>query len=118
MRIQLELEDFQFATTRGTDPSFFPEERRWLVLRLAGKTYHVQVLVTQPEHLRPRGMLDLVDRVLVKHMEHMLEYLLLRGAAECPEGAIAERCPAEDSWKKHFDGKCQCNKVEAEVAAH
>lgn len=110
MRIKLELEDFRFVTTADEFGA-----QRWLVIEIAGQKFYVQRLSSQfPEMYRNKITEEAVDRVLIEHMQVMLESMLLKAAAECPDGEVKVRCPSDYGWSAHYDGKCMCAKKAAE----
>lgn len=108
MRIVLEYEDFRWAESL-TDETV---KLKWLIVRVGGKEFYVQRMLKNHYPLGMRGIQDdEVDRTLIDHMQHILEYLLLKGAAEVSDGIIPVRCESDSAWRTHFEGKCMCKKV-------
>jgi hypothetical protein len=105
VRIKLELEDFKFVTTAGPYG-----DARWLMVKLAGKPFTV-IRTLEPSGFRSERYMEHVDECLVEAMQRALEGLLLNAADLFPASGILElQCPSADSWKAHYDKRCNCGK--------
>jgi hypothetical protein len=114
MKITLEIEDCMFTSTA----SEFGNER-WLVVKIAGRQFFVRRKSDSYElyYGARNRLMEEVDRVLVDEMQLMIETILLKAAAEVPEGAIDVRCPTGDIFRYHYEKRCKCAvipKVKAE----
>jgi hypothetical protein len=110
MRIQLELEDFRFCSTSGDLGN-----ERWLVLELAGKKFYVRRNLDQFDQHR-KDAKEAIDRMLIEHMQVMVETLLYDGAARCPDGEIQMRCASGELWRFHYERSCGCKVEEVSTA--
>lgn len=80
MKIQLELEDFQFTTTNDN----FTGENRWLLVKIGKRKFYVRRNV--PLMSMSHGKQEWVDRFLVNQMETMLRKVFMDACESVPEG--------------------------------
>lgn len=83
MRIKLDLEDVRFYTTREDTG-----EIRWMVVTLNGKSFYVQRRIDPYLAFKTPGRENAMDRLLVEHMEHILEGVFYAGVAATPDGPL------------------------------
>ena len=80
MKIKLELEDFEFATTLSQFG-----DTRWLVVVVEGKPFSIYRQL-DPRPFRSPGRDACVDRVLIEKMEFMLRKVFVDALKAIPEG--------------------------------
>lgn len=116
LRIQLELDDYQFTTTTDNFPIglYGPTERRWLMVMVGGKKFYTQRTVEPDWMYKQRDHRAEIDKVLIETMQVMLESILLNAAAKTPDGVIETRCPSGELWRFHYEARCGC-KTLAEI---
>jgi 20S proteasome alpha/beta subunit len=86
------------------------------MLELAGKKFFVRRVIHQYDQHRKDAM-EAIDKLLVDHMQLMLESILLTGAASVPDGEIVMRCASGELWRYHYEHRCGCKVEEAAKVA-
>jgi len=81
MKIQLELEDFRFATTKGATIG----DVRWLLVDVEGKPFTVYITMS-PRPFRSPEQSEYYDRLLIEKMELMLRMVFVDACAAIPPG--------------------------------
>jgi hypothetical protein len=79
MKIQLELEDFRFVTTRDS----FTGENRWLLVKISQREFFVKRNTSLGQSKQEE---EWVDRFLVEKMEFMLRKVFVDACAATPLG--------------------------------
>ncbi len=79
MKIQLELEDFRFVTTRDS----FTGENRWLLVKIGQREFFVKRNTSLGQSKQEE---EWVDRFLAEKMELMLTKVFLESCAAFKEG--------------------------------